>query len=125
MAVWRVAQERDDRPGSWHDSESPKSPASWREPVNRWVRLLSWKHKMFPFLCARVALQQPSSHPGFTDVRAELECLNEIATETYVASLVWLPLCPEKAIVSGMSGDGAALYILRAGWGGTEFIKAA
>lgn len=58
------------------------------------------------------------------DVRTELECLNEIAAETYVASLVWLTLCPEKAIASGMSGDGAALYILRAGWGGTEFIKA-
>ena len=49
--MWRMAQERDDGPGSWHDSEGPAFPACWREPVNRWVRLLLWKHKMFPFLC--------------------------------------------------------------------------
>lgn len=32
--------------------------------------------------------------------------------------------CPEKASVSGMSRDGAALLIRRAGWEGTVFIKA-
>lgn len=47
-----------------------------------------------------------------------------IASEICVTDLLQVTLCPEKAIVSGMSRDGAALFILRATWEGTEFIKA-
>ena len=83
-----MAQERDDGPGSCHDSEGPKSSTCWKKLVNIWVRLLLRKHKMFPFLCEQGGHGAAQQLPGFIDMKVELECLNEIANEMYVSSLV-------------------------------------